>query len=60
MNCREPLRYRRLRGYGIPSSDSLGLKFADVITGGLLAPELLDVEVLSVLRRAVLRRELTE
>jgi predicted nucleic acid-binding protein len=40
---------------------SLGLKVAEVIDGGLLlAPELLDVEVLSVFRRAVLRRELTE
>jgi predicted nucleic acid-binding protein len=40
---------------------SLGLKVAEVIEGGLLlAPELLDVEVLSVFRRAVLRRELTE
>ena len=39
----------------------LGLKLADVIADAdLLAPELLDVEVLSVLRRAVLRRELTE
>ena len=39
---------------------SLGLKVAGVITdAALLAPELLDVEVLSVLRRAVLRRELT-
>jgi predicted nucleic acid-binding protein len=39
----------------------LGLKLADVIEGAfLLAPELLDVEVLSVLRRAVLRGELTE
>jgi predicted nucleic acid-binding protein len=39
----------------------LGLKLADVIEGALLlAPELLDVEVLSVLRRAVLRGELTQ
>lgn len=39
----------------------LGNKLADVIEGAfLLAPELLDVEVLSVLRRAVLRRQLTE
>jgi predicted nucleic acid-binding protein len=39
----------------------LGLKLAHVIEGAsLLAPELLDVEVLSVLRRAVLRRQLTE
>jgi predicted nucleic acid-binding protein len=39
----------------------LGLKLADAIEGAfLLAPELLDVEVLSVLRRAVLRGELTE
>jgi predicted nucleic acid-binding protein len=39
----------------------LGLKLADVIEGAfLLAPELLDVEVLSVLRRAVLRGELIE
>ena len=40
---------------------SLGLKVAEIIEGSLLlAPELLDVEVLSVFRRAVLRRELTE
>ena len=40
---------------------SLGLKVANVIEGGfLLAPELLDVEVLSVFRRAVLRRQLNE
>jgi predicted nucleic acid-binding protein len=39
----------------------LGLKVAGIITDAtLLAPELLDVEVLSVLRRAVLRRRLTE
>ena len=39
----------------------LGLKLADLIEGAsLLAPELLDVEVLSVLRRAVLRRQLEE
>ena len=39
----------------------LGLKLAQVIEGeSLLAPELLDAEVLSVLRRAVLRRQLTE
>jgi len=39
----------------------LGLKLAGVIEDAdLLAPELLDVEVLSVLRRAVLRRQLTE
>ena len=39
----------------------LGLKVAEAMEGAvLLAPELLDVEVLSVLRRAVLRRELTE
>jgi predicted nucleic acid-binding protein len=39
----------------------LGLKVANIIEGGfLLAPELLDVEVLSVLRRAVLRRQLNE
>lgn len=39
----------------------LGLKLAEVIADAdLLAPELLDVEVMSVLRRAVLRRELTE
>jgi predicted nucleic acid-binding protein len=37
----------------------LGLKLAGLIEGAfLLAPELLDVEVLSVLRRAVLRRRL--
>ena len=40
---------------------SLGLKVANIIEGSfLLAPELLDVEVLSVLRRAVLRRQLKE
>ena len=39
----------------------LGLKLADAIEGAfLLAPELLDVEVLSVLRRAVLHRRLQE
>jgi predicted nucleic acid-binding protein len=39
----------------------IGLKLAAVIEdAALLAPELLDVEVLSVLRRAVLRRELAE
>jgi predicted nucleic acid-binding protein len=40
---------------------SLGIKVANIIEGGfLLAPELLDVEVLSVFRRAVLRRQLDE
>lgn len=40
---------------------SLGLKVANIIEGGfLLAPELLDVEVLSVFRRAVMRRQLNE
>jgi predicted nucleic acid-binding protein len=40
---------------------SLGLKVAELIEGSLLlAPELLDVEVLSVFRRAVLRHELRE
>ena len=39
----------------------LGLKIADVIEGAdLIAPELLDVEVMSVLRRAVLRKRLDE
>lgn len=39
----------------------LGLKLADVIAdAALVAPELLDVEVLSVIRRAVLRRQLTD
>jgi predicted nucleic acid-binding protein len=39
----------------------LGLKLADLLEGAfLLAPELLDVEVLSVLRRAVLSRMLAE
>ena len=39
----------------------LGLKLADLIAGAfILAPELLDVEVLSVLRRAVLRQQLAE
>ncbi len=38
-----------------------GLKIADLIEGALLiAPELVDVEVLSVLRRAVLQRRLEE
>lgn len=40
---------------------SLGLKIADLIEGALLiAPELLDVEVLSVFRRAVLHKKLEE
>jgi len=40
---------------------SLGIKVANIIEGGfLLAPELLDVEVLSVFRRAILRRQLNE
>ena len=39
----------------------LGLKVATAIEdASLLAPELIDVEVLSVLRRAALRREITE
>ena len=39
----------------------LGRKIADVIEGAdLIAPELLDVEVMSVLRRAVLRKRLDE
>jgi predicted nucleic acid-binding protein len=39
----------------------LGLKLAGILEGAsLLAPELLDVEVLSVLRRAVLHRRLGE
>lgn len=39
----------------------LGLKLADLIAGAfILAPALLDVEVLSVLRRAVLHRQLAE
>jgi predicted nucleic acid-binding protein len=39
----------------------LGLKLADVIAdAALAAPELLDVEVLSVIRRAVRRRQLTD
>jgi predicted nucleic acid-binding protein len=39
----------------------LGLKIADLIDGAdLLAPALLDVEVLSVLRRGILRKELDE
>jgi predicted nucleic acid-binding protein len=39
----------------------LGLKVANIIEGSfLLAPELLDVEVVSVLRRAVLRRQLNQ
>ena len=38
-----------------------GLKLLTSLKGGfLLAPELLDVEVLSVFRRAVLRRQLNE
>jgi predicted nucleic acid-binding protein len=39
----------------------LGLKVATAVAeASLIAPELIDVEVLSVLRRAVWRRELTE
>ena len=39
----------------------LGLRLADLMEGAfLLAPELLDVEVLSVLRRAVLQRKVDE
>jgi predicted nucleic acid-binding protein len=39
----------------------LGFKITDIIAGApLLAPELLDTEVLSVLRRALLRHQLTE
>jgi predicted nucleic acid-binding protein len=39
----------------------LGLTLADLIAGAfILAPALLDVEVLSVLRRAVLRQQLAE
>ena len=40
---------------------SLGLKISDLIEGALLvAPELIDVEVLSVLRRAVMQEKLQE
>ena len=40
---------------------SLGIKVGVAIQdASLIAPELLDVEVLSVLRRAVLRHEITE
>jgi predicted nucleic acid-binding protein len=40
---------------------TLGLKVAEVIAAAfLVAPALLDVEVLSVLRRAVLRKRLAE
>jgi predicted nucleic acid-binding protein len=39
----------------------LGLKIADTLDGAqLISPELLDVEVLSVLRRAVLGKKLKE
>ena len=39
----------------------LGIKVeATIEQASLIAPELLDVEVLSVLRRAVLRRQITE
>jgi predicted nucleic acid-binding protein len=39
----------------------VGLKLAGVIEdAALVAPELLDVEVVSVIRRAVLRRQLTD
>jgi predicted nucleic acid-binding protein len=39
----------------------LGVKVGNIIEDGfVLAPELLDVEVLSVVRRAVLRRQLNE
>ena len=56
-----------MRGYVIDASAAaeyllrtqLGLKIADLIEDAfLLAPELLDVEVLSVLRRAVLHSKL--
>jgi predicted nucleic acid-binding protein len=56
-----------VRGYVIDASAAaeyllrtqLGLKIADLIEDAfLLAPELLDVEVLSVLRRAVLHSKL--
>lgn len=40
---------------------SLGLKVSELIDGAeLVAPELLDVEILSVLRRAVLKKRLDE
>jgi len=40
---------------------TLGRKIAEIVEGAFLAaPELLDVEVLSVLRRAVLRQRLEE
>lgn len=40
---------------------SLGLRASELIEGAsLLAPELLDVEVFSVLRRAVLKKKLEE
>lgn len=40
---------------------TLGLRVSELIEGALLiAPELLDVEVLSVLRRAVLNKKLEE
>ncbi|MCC6712017.1 MAG: type II toxin-antitoxin system VapC family toxin [Candidatus Dadabacteria bacterium] len=40
---------------------SLGLKVSELIEGAeLAAPELLDVEILSVLRRAVLKKKLEE
>jgi predicted nucleic acid-binding protein len=40
---------------------TLGLKIADIIEGAfLVAPALLDVEALSILRRAVLHRKLAE
>jgi predicted nucleic acid-binding protein len=58
---RESVRCRRVRRCGIPSPNIIGVKVANIIEGGLLlAPELLDVEVLSVFRRAVLRRQLNE
>ena len=61
MIFRESLGSRRVCRGGVPSSNILGLKVANIIEGGfLLAPELLDVEVLSVFRRAVLRRLLNE
>lgn len=40
---------------------SLGIRISELIEGAsLIAPELLDVEVLSVLRRAVISRKLEE
>ena len=59
VSYREPLRHRCVGSYEYLLRKPLGLILADILEDAtLLAPELLDVEVMSVLRRAVLRGEL--